>query len=299
VADDGGSSSEVALRRTSSPRRADDWALVLMAEGVPARLRRDADGLVVLVPEAFARRADETLARYEAENPPRPDRPAAAAPVWPGATPANAALAVSVALVVFFVSVTGPRDASVVWFALGSADAARIVAGEWWRAVTALTLHADLSHVLSNAVIGGFFVAWVLRVRGPGLGLLLVVLAGALGNLANAWARSAAHVAVGASTSGFGAVGVLAGYAMRARGGTRARRRPRWLPFAAGLGILAMFGSGAATDVWAHLFGFFAGTALGAASASLGPRPPGKAAQVVLLTVTLGLIALSWRIALG
>src|SRR5690242_10630070 len=34
------------------------------------------------------------------------------------------------------------RWPAVDWDALGSADAARIVGGEWWRTATALTLHA-------------------------------------------------------------------------------------------------------------------------------------------------------------
>lgn len=290
---------DVPLRTTRSPRKADEWALVLTSEGLPAAVQHGHEGYSLVVPAELAERAADVLARYEAENSARELAPRAERlPDWPGGSAIHFALAVSVAMVVFFVSVTGPRDGSVSWFALGSADAAKIVAGEWWRAITALTLHADLEHVLSNAVIGGFFVAWVLRMRGPGLGILLVVLAGVLGNLANAWLRDAVHVSVGASTSGFGAVGVLAGVALmhRGRGGLRGGRR--WAPFAAGLGILAMFGSNEATDVWAHLFGFAAGTLLGAASAWIWRPPPGRVMQALLGAGALGLILLGWELAL-
>jgi membrane associated rhomboid family serine protease len=294
--------SDIPLRTAPTPARANEWALVLTSQGVPATVRRGGEGYSLLVPPAEAERAAEILARYEAENPPgaRTGRARAASPpVWTGSLPANAALAVSVALVVFFVSVTGPRDPAVVWFARGSADAARILAGEWWRAITALTLHADLSHVLSNAVIGGFFVAWVLRSRGPGLGLLLVVLSGVAGNLLNACLRSAGHVAVGASTSGFGAVGLLAGIGAVQRGSGRSWARGRWVPLAAGLGILAMFGSSAATDIWAHLFGFAAGVGLGALSARWQVGPPGGSAQIGLAALALGLVLVGWSLALS
>jgi membrane associated rhomboid family serine protease len=294
---------DTPLRTTASGRRAEEWALVLAAEGIGAVCRHGAEGWTLSVPAGEASRAAEVLARYEAENPPK-GAPGSAvarrppAPVWPGTAPFNAALAVSVGLLVFFTSVTGPRDASVVWFARGSADAVRILAGEGWRVVTALTLHADLEHVLSNAVVGGFFLALLFRARGPGLGLLLVLLAGALGNLANAWLRSPGHVAVGASTAGFGAVGLLAGLAVAHRGEGGVRGARRWVPLAEGLGILAMFGSAAATDVWAHLFGFLAGGLLGLASGLLPPGLPGRIAQLAFAATALGLVAVSWQLAL-
>ena len=43
------------------------------------------------------------------------------------------------------------------WFEGGSADSTRILAGELWRSVTALCLHADVGHVASNALFGALF----------------------------------------------------------------------------------------------------------------------------------------------
>ena len=42
-----------------------------------------------------------------------------------------------------FFAVTGPRAAGADWFAAGASDAERVLHGEWWRTITALTLHAD------------------------------------------------------------------------------------------------------------------------------------------------------------
>ena len=44
--------------------------------------------------------------------------------------------------------------------------------GAWWRAVTALTLHADVWHVVGNAVASLVFVSAIGRWLGSGLGAL-------------------------------------------------------------------------------------------------------------------------------
>src|SRR5437016_9452621 len=108
-------------------------------------------------------------------------------------------------LLIGFFAVTGPRTRHSAWFARGSAATDRIVAGEWWRTVTALTLHADASHLLGNAAASVVLVGAVSRELGPGLGLWLVLLAGAGGNALTAVAHSAHHASVGASTAIFGA----------------------------------------------------------------------------------------------
>src|SRR4029450_818911 len=87
------------------------------------------------------------------------------------------AAVVAVLLCAFFV-VTGPRGGEPYWFERGAAVASRIAAGEIWRTVTALTLHADFPHILTNAatlvlfgtslcgLIGGGSGGWRMRVSG-------------------------------------------------------------------------------------------------------------------------------------
>jgi len=58
-------------------------------------------------------------------------------------------VAAGLAVACFAAVTLGPAAS---WVERGSADAGRIVRGEWWRAVTALTLHADVAHTLGNAV---------------------------------------------------------------------------------------------------------------------------------------------------
>src|SRR6266516_3928722 len=50
------------------------------------------------------------------------------------------------------------------------------VAGEWWRTVTALTLHADAPHVLGNAGASVVLVGAVSHQLGPGVGLCVLLL---------------------------------------------------------------------------------------------------------------------------
>src|SRR5207245_504611 len=76
---------------------------------------------------------------------------------------------------------TGPESSTSPWFSRGSADAAAIVRGEWWRTVTALTLHADAGHAVGNAVLGGLLLALLAHALGPGLAAILMVLAGSAG----------------------------------------------------------------------------------------------------------------------
>jgi len=225
---------EVVVRTARRLDVAEEWALVLVAEGLAATVERGPEGFALLVPEAESERAIGALSAYERENPLR-------APLPPERRirplHMRTALSVSAAMIAFFLA-TGPRNPAVDWFAQGSADAARILDGELWRTVTALTLHANLGHVLGNAAAGALFLSAVFASLGPGLGAALAVLAGASGNLANAIFQHPEHVSVGASTSVFGAVGVLAGLGV-VRGRRRgASRRRAWAPVAAGLALL-------------------------------------------------------------
>ena len=146
-------------------------------------------------------------------------------------------------LLLFFV-ITTVWQPGLPWFERGSADADRILIGELWRTVTALTLHANLAHVLSNAVGIALFLAALSSMLGPGLASALVLLAGAGGNLVNSLVHGSAHVSIGASTAVFGAVGMLGGLALARRGRRKIPGRRAWVAVAAALALLALLGTG-------------------------------------------------------
>jgi rhomboid protease GluP len=276
-----------AVRVTPDRRRADEWAVVLAAAGIPHWQRHRLDGWALLVPADDAATALATLAAYDEENT-RDD----GGTVAPSRPPTITGAVVALLLIGFF-AITGPRAGRSAWFADGSADAARMLAGEWWRAVTALTLHADAPHLAGNALACALLVTAVCGQLGPGLGLGLLLLAGAGGNALTALAHGGGHVSVGASTATFGALGVLA--ALRIATPRRLGRRT-WVVIAASLALLALLGTGPDADILAHLFGLLVGAALGLATALIAPRVA-SALDWLLLAASLATAALAWHMA--
>ena len=289
----------MVLRATADLRRAESWALVLEALSIPYRLVAGEGRWAIVVDPGAAPRATAALAAHDREAAEEPAREAAPPDVGASA----AGVLVPIGLVAFFF-ITGPRGglAHDLWFRPGSAVAEKIVAGEWWRAVTALTLHADLAHVLGNAVALTIFVSALCRWVGRGVALGLVLLSGILGNLATAYLYWSHHDSVGASTAAFGALGLLGGLQFLRRYRAKAhidRRRRAMMAIAACLGMLAMIGVGERADVVAHAAGLVSGLALGllAAGRSLR-RPPGELLQWSLTALTAAVVAGGWLLAL-
>ena len=274
---------------------------MLTADGLSSSVRRGPEGFVLSVAVDEAERAADVLSAYLSENRERESRreqESRREPEPVAAGSAFAGLAVAAALLVFFF-VTGPRNPAVIWFERGSADAERILLGELWRTLTALTLHADLGHALANALFGALFLGAACGALGAGVGCALVLLAGAGGNLANALFQGSPHVSVGASTAVFGAVGLLSGLGVARRRRRRSPGRPSWVPIGAGLAILAMLGTtGARVDLWAHLFGLLVGGALGIPVGFALPRPPGPRVQWILGSAAFAAVLYCWGLAL-
>ncbi len=287
--------SEHSLRVTRDQRLAEEWELVLLAQGLSPSLSRNLDGAIVLaVPEEDVDRSRAALLAYESENPAKLAE--GHEPV--GSADSFAASAVVGLFLLAFFSVTVLSNPTMSWFERGSADAHQILNGELWRTVTALTLHADVAHALSNAFALALFLGAVSALLGTGLGCALILLAGAGGNLANAFLHGSPHVSVGASTAVFGAVGVLGGLGMVMRRTRAFSRRRAWLPVAAALALLGMLGTGGGrVDIWAHLFGLLVGGILGVLIALITPRPPGLAIQWVCGSVAGAMLIYCWTLA--
>ena len=201
-----------------------------------------------------------------------------------------------------YLDISGFGHTPIDWLQLGRADANLIRAGEWWRTITALTLHADIQHLMGNILIGGYFVIRLCRAVGGGLGWSLILWSGVLGNAVNAWIHTSGHRSVGASTALFGAIGAAGMIGlMRQR---RVKSRYWILPVAAATGLLAMLGAGGAdtnTDIGAHLFGFACGLALGAVSGWLILQHglPSAKTNRILATAALLTPVCAWLLALA
>lgn len=176
----------------------------------------------------------------------------------------------------------------------GRSSAAAITDGKIFRAVTALTLHGDYKHLFSNIFFGGI-VLWALStMTGTGFALVLALFTGFAGNILNAFFYGSAHNSIGASTSVFGVIGVLAG--LQFFDSFREKKLGRWIPFGAALGLLAMLGSSDKSDVMAHLFGLVAGIPAGTLFGALFSKRkiPGKTAQNISFILFISIISACW-----
>lgn len=317
-----------AIGPVATERKIRDWALVLQSMSTWHVIRRSFGGWVLLVHEADHAAASKSIQSYEAENrdwPPRPTRERTR-------HAASTAVPVMFALLAAFFLVTGPDSSGSFWFSRGAALSERVLSTQPWRAVTALTLHADAVHVLSNVVSGTIFVSAVQRRIGAGGAALAVLVAGTAGNLANALyhsLRGHAHASIGASTAVFGAIGLLA--ATQLVLGSRSHKPRTWLdiasPLVGGFALLGALGSGGHsydafgndlpvrnnTDLGAHLFGLLAGVLIGLAVAfplrrsqthahghevTLGDGAPRWWVQTTLGAIAASIIVVSWQMAL-
>jgi rhomboid protease GluP len=137
------------------------------------------------------------------------------------------------------------------------ASALFILQGQTYRAVTALFLHADARHLVGNMAGMLIFGAPFISLAGFGAGPLMLLAAGTLGNLINAYLYQTAHLSIGASTSVMAAAGLLVAHQVTQK--NKPFSLNTLMPIFAGTLLVGMFSQGERTDVWAHIFGFFCG----------------------------------------
>jgi rhomboid protease GluP len=289
--------TEAVVRTCPDHGQAESISFMLEAIAIPHRIVPTETGFAVMVPPRMVAPAIAALDAHDREAAEGPRREI---PV-PDHGPSLVGVAMAATLFAFFV-VSGPRDGADAfgWFRLGSATAQRIVYHhEVWRAVTALTLHADVMHVAGNAVASLIFVTALGRWLGAGVALSATLLAGTLGNLLTAYLYAKTHNSVGASTATFGALGVLGGlqFVRRFRDTSVGRLRRALLGIAAALGLLAMLGMGERSDVVAHATGLGFGVLLGVGLGLFLKRPIGWLGQALGVLSTLGLLAGAWLLA--
>lgn len=241
-------------------RACSDRALVLASLQIPYEIVDDATSCALIVPAAYSARAMDQLMRYDDENPPYVP-PRRVSIEYQNALPGV------LAYVIVICAVAGLASRSMFaqdWFAAGRVDGVLIRAGEWWRTVTALTLHSGLRHLVGNVVFGALFGLFAGRLLGPGVAWLAIVVAAAAGNTLNMLLLEASHRSVGASTAVFAALGLVAGFVWRGKLMSQDRWPYRVGPIVGGFALLMYTGTGGPnTDIGAHLMGFLGGLAAG------------------------------------
>jgi membrane associated rhomboid family serine protease len=126
------------------------------------------------------------------------------------------------------------------------------------------------------------------------VGWLLVLLAGAAGNGLNALLHQSRHLAIGASTAVFGAIGILGAIQFWGKWRLPGQRLRALLPLGAGIALLGFLGAGRHTDLMGHLFGFIAGIGLGLGYAMGVRHPLERMLQGVALALAIGLLGIAW-----
>jgi len=285
---DGEESDWVVIAHVRSMNEINELELVLIAVGLKTEVRRSFWGYTLLTPKVTAAPAIEQLRLYRAEN--RRAKVSADPPLSRVSWLGIAGFLALIWSVFLFDQGTFGRV-----LGYGALQAGAVFDGHWWLTITALTLHADFTHIFANSIFG-CVVAWVTcRYFGTGFGLLLILLSGAFGNTLNAVVQPDTFSAIGASTAIFGGVGVICGYVANRRFVKGRSMSLNYAPIIAAVAFFALFGLGTGnTDVVGHLMGLIAGLGLGFVVGYIDPRWLGDIGQKLSLGLTVGLIAVAW-----
>lgn len=277
------------------PGKASDYFLVLLSMGIDCHLERSGSCLMLYVEHAFHEESLRQIELFEAEN-------SLVKPIKNPERQLNIIPFLSVFIILYiFQVIMFYTNNDYQWYTAGYADSAKILHGEWWRLVTALTLHADMYHILSNFMLLILISYGLFGRTGSGIGWLIVLLSGISGNLLDAVVNPYMHIAIGSSSAVFGSVGALGG--LQTAGFYRSIWSKRLVPFAGALALLAFSGisSDPGIDVTAHIFGFISGFMIGVLwSLFLQLRKePGRAGQLAAGIIAASVTLLSWFMAMS
>jgi membrane associated rhomboid family serine protease len=148
--------------------------------------------------------------------------------------------------------------------------------------------------VINNMAAMALFGTVVASICGWGMGWFMILLTGAAGNMATAMWYRHGHVAIGASTAVFGALGICVALNLWRHARIPQSSWRMWLPLAGGLALLGFLGGSPHSDLMAHLSGFGSGLIIGAGYGWKYKEPPGFTVQLAAAIAGVGMIVACW-----
>lgn len=197
----------------------------------------------------------------------------------------------------------GSSEDRAILLRFGASHAPRLLAGEWWRTITAVFVHIGLRHLLANMITLVVLGPPVLQGWGIGRFYFMYLTAGVAGNWISFALSPTGSVKAGASGAILGLLGVLAGArlrSLRARTPSPPTRFKAWHIIAMLIAFYGfVVGVGGTVDHLAHIGGLVTGGVV----AFVMPPPgtldrrterilgPGLASASLLLLVVAALLA--------
>jgi rhomboid protease GluP len=289
-------STEEVVLETIDPELSWTWSYILTALRIPHNIRNTEGVFYLLVPVKYRSIALREITDYLLEGNDWPNKPNDPAP-FTGIQPPTLFL---IGLLALFYTVTGSWESNAIWFQAGAGNSTAILEhDEWYRLITALTLHADVLHLVSNCILGGFLLHFFFLLTGTGVGLFTLLLASTVGNFINVLLHGPGHMFVGFSTAVFAVIGMLSVLSYKNTSGTTGSHP--LIPLMASAALLAMLGSeGKRVDLGAHFFGLLCGLLTGKilCLSLLKKLEASFFFQIVLFWISIFIFSASWMLAL-
>ena len=286
--------SGATLIRARSRRQAMDWGLVLASQGIETTIGRDkSGGWQLRVSAQDGQKAIEALRQYQVENRGQPWRQTLP---WPRLFFDWGCLSWAGLLALFYwLGVVDPGFKHA-----GIMDSDAVLSGQWWRIFTAMTLHLDLEHLVSNLCAGILLLGLAMGRFGTSIGLLASFLAGAAGNAFSLLFNEKPFDGLGASGMIMGALGLLSAQTLHHTNTAWMPLKHRFAGITAGIMLFVLYGLAPHADLAAHLGGFLGGLLLGIilvfAPKIFRPTKLTNLGSGIALAI---LLALTWGLALA
>lgn len=288
------SNERQVLGRRVSPERARAWSLVLSSMRIPHAIEAEEGGRVsIRVREAHREAAERQIRLWRREHD-LARRAEGGTGRASQALPLTGLYCVLVLLGLHLVS-EGRYQGDML--EAGSLAVGKVMQGEYWRLMTAMTLHADWGHLFSNMFFGWIVLTALAMLVGSGRAVVLALSGGLVANIVNVCVHTSQYTALGFSNAVFSLLGALVCVQWRQRSACGEGRGGR-LIVGAGIALFALVGLSEGSDLTGHLVGLVFGMS---AALVFGKREVRRRSisDVVCLGVACVSVAASWVFALG